>query len=713
MKRRLFAVGVVCLTLCHVAWGAAPSDVSRALESGKKLDDPRLGRLRTLNDEYHPWVPPATKSEWEKQSRAIRERVLVSQGLWPMPPKEALKPVIHGRIDRGDYTVEKVFFASLPGHYVSGNLYRPAKITGKVPGVLCPHGHWKNGRFYDAGEREAQSQIRQGAEKTMAGARYPLQARMVQLARMGCIVFHYDMVGTADSKPIGHASGFADAEADLRLQSACGLQTFNSIRALDFLLSLPDVDPQRIGVTGASGGGTQTFLLGAIDPRPTVAFPAVMVCTNMQGGCVCETSDYLRIGINNVAIAALFAPKPMAMSGAHDWTIDIERKGLPELKQVYALFGSADKVHAKCFPQFGHNYNRVSRELMYGWFNAHLNLGRPAPVVEQDFWPIKPEELSVFDKDHPRPSDAKTAPELRAYLTDVAEKQFAELVPKDKTGVDHYREVVGTAARVMLDGSVPEADTISTQPSGQDDLDGGGRLIKGVAVRSDDKSQIPWILLSPDTFHGTTVLWLDGQGKSHVFGKDGKPTSAVRKLLDAGIAVVSVDLFLTGEHVEPGQEGTLPKVNAKYAGYTFAYNRPVISNRVHDILTTIGGLKKNQQVQKIELVGTGEAGPCVLLAAALLKNQVADVIADAHSLSYRKLPATTDPAFLPGALKYGGLGGLAALAAPTKLEIFGTGGIPAEELAPLSAVYRATGGSLSLETKPLTAEIVVERLTKK
>ena len=116
---------------------------------------------------------------------------------------------------------------------------------------------------------------------------------MVELARLGCVVFHYDMVGYADSQPIKHASGFTDAEAELRLQSAMGLQTFNSIRALDFLSSLPDVDPKRIGVTGASGGGTQTFTLCAVDPRPAVAFPAVMVSTNMQGGCVCETADLL------------------------------------------------------------------------------------------------------------------------------------------------------------------------------------------------------------------------------------------------------------------------------------------------------------------------------------------------------------------------------------------------------------------------------------
>jgi dienelactone hydrolase len=205
-----------------------------------------------------------------------------------MPRRNPIRATIHGLIDRGDYTVEKVFFASHPGHYVTGNLYRPREVDGRVPGILCPHGHWANGRFYDAGEKKAGQQIAKGAEETMAGARYPVQARMAQLARMGCIVFHYDMVGYADSQPIKHASGFTDVEAGLRLQNAMGLQTFNSLCALDFLLSLPEVDPERVGVTGSSGGGTQTFMVCALDPRPAVAFPAVMVSTAMQGGCVCR-----------------------------------------------------------------------------------------------------------------------------------------------------------------------------------------------------------------------------------------------------------------------------------------------------------------------------------------------------------------------------------------------------------------------------------------
>ncbi len=385
---------------------SADSDPTRVLPPGEKPADSRLGKVRTLNDKDFFLRVPASKEAWEAHRRAVREQVLVANGLWPLPVKTPLHPVIHGKIDRDEYTIEKVFFSSYPGHYVSGNLYRPKDKTSKHPGVLCPHGHWADGRFYEANAKAAADQIKQGAEKTIEGARYPLQAHCAQLARMGCVVFHYDMVGYADSTALEHRKGFTDAEAELHLQSFMGLQTWNSIRALDFILSLPDVDARRIGVTGASGGGTQTFLLCAVDDRPTVAFPAVMVSTAMQGGCVCENCSYLRVGTGNIELAGLFAPKPLAMSGANDWTIDIERKGLPELKELYKLYGAEDRVLARCFPQFQHNYNQVSREVMYNWFNKHLQLNQTEPVVEKPFKPVPPKELSVYDAEHPRPADS-------------------------------------------------------------------------------------------------------------------------------------------------------------------------------------------------------------------------------------------------------------------------------------------------------------------
>src|SRR5713226_770368 len=360
MKRIAGFVGVVILLAASASW-AAENDVTRVLEPGQHPADGRLGKQKTLND-YFPFTPPTTKESWEPRRQQVRDQVRVATGLWPLPEKTPLHAVIHGKIDRDDYTIEKVFFASYPGHYVSGNLYRPKLSGGRQPpeqkhaAVLSPHCHWgkddasnpwaNSGRFYEREEKEAKAEIDKGAEKTMEGARYPLQARCAQLARMGCVVFHYDMVGYADSRQINHRRGFTDAEAELRLQSFMGLQAWNSIRALDFLSSLPDVDPKRIGVTGASGGGTQTFILCAIDDRPAVAFPAVMVSTAMQGGCVCENCSYLRRATGNIELAALFAPKPLGMSGADDWTIDIETKGLPQLQKLYKLLGAEDRVMA-------------------------------------------------------------------------------------------------------------------------------------------------------------------------------------------------------------------------------------------------------------------------------------------------------------------------------------------------------------------------------
>lgn len=708
MRTLLLALSVVTLLQSGSSFLIA-GDISRVLEPGQVLSDSRLEPIRNLRDTYHPWSPSTTKEDWQAERQQIRQRLLVSNGLWPLPPKKPLNPVIHGKIDRGDYTIEKVFFASHPGHYVTGSLFKPKNLKGKAPGILCPHGHWANARFYDAGDKTAKEQLEKGAEKFNAGAHYPVQARMVHLARMGCVVFHYDMVGYCDNKPLDHRTDFASVEAGLRLQNVMGLQTFNSIRALDFLTSLPEVDTKRIGVTGASGGGTQTFMLCALDPRPAVAFPAVMVSTNMQGGCACENADYLRIGINNVAIAALFAPKPMAMSGANDWTIDIETRGLPELRQIYSLYGKRDYVHAKCNPQFNHNYNQVSREMMYHWFNTHLNLEQHSPVQERDFQPASQEELTVFNEEHPLPKNAKSAKQMQKYLTKVSTKQFQTLLPKNAEQLKRYRNVVGAAARVMLDQGVPTGEDLTTTSETQR-LNDNLELMKGTLARKGTGEQIPYIVLIPKSFDGTAVIWIDGQGKSHLFDDNNAPKPAVKTLLDSGRCVVSIDPFLTGEFIKAGETPNYPKIDEKYQGFTFGYNRPVLSNRVRDILTVISSTYHHDAVVKVELIGTGEAGPWTLLAAALAGDHVTHVVADANGFSFANLKKTADPMYLPGALKYGDLGGLAALAAPTKLTLAGTEKLSTDQLKPLTTAYSTAKGTLSVQTESLTAAQAAEKL---
>jgi len=715
MRKLIVGISISVLSLFagrSLSAGDTATSVSRVLEQGQVPDDARLGKLRNLRDKYHPWKPAATKTAWEQQAGSIRERLLISNGLWPMPPKHPIRPTIHGKIDRGDYTIEKVFFASHPGHYVTGNLYRPKSADGKLPGVLCPHGHWSNGRFYDAGEEKAQGQLDKGAEKTHAGARYPVQARMVQLARMGCVVFHYDMVGNADSKQIGHASGFTDVEAGLRLQNAMGLQTFNSIRALDFLTSLPNVDTNRIGVTGASGGGTQTFMLCALDPRPAAAFPAVMVSTAMQGGCVCENADYLRIGINNIAIAALFAPKPMALSGANDWTIDIETKGLPELRHVYGLYGRRDLIHAKAYPQFNHNYNRVAREMMYNWFNEHLALGLDSPVVERDFEPTTPSETSVFNDQHPLPGDAQSVGDLRAYLASTSDAEYDSLVSSLPNGMKEYREVVGRVSRVMFGSPVTDGSELQIVGSPVESLSDNVKLHKGLIGRSGAGDQIPYVALEPEEPAGTAVLWIDGKGKSHLFGDDGLPKPAVTKLLEAGMWVASADVLGTGEYVKDQQSVTKQEVDSKYHGYTFGYNRPMLSHHVGDVLTAIAGLSMNESTPTLHLVGTGGAGVWTLLARASAGNMVERTLVDVGGFHFAGIESPDDPMFLPGAVKYGDVGGLAALAAPAGLSIWKADSLPSRATLPLVKAYEGRENRLEWHSGSLDAETVVNTLIR-
>jgi dienelactone hydrolase len=674
--KRLLPAFVLLLAVAASAIGAADDDPLRVLEPGKAPADQRLTRVRTLNDKDFFFTVPASKEAWEARRQQLREQVLVANGLWPLPPKAPLQPTVHGKIARDGYTVEKVFFASYPGFYVTGNLYRPTNPKGKVPGVLCPHGHWGdrgtpagNGRFYQANDKTVEAELKSGAEKTKEGAKYPLQARCAQLARMGCVVFHYDMVGYGDSTQIYHpgtkmnpAGGFADAAAELRLQSFMGLQTWDSIRALDFLVGLPEVDPKRIGVTGASGGGTQTFILCAVDDRPAAAFPAVMVSTEMQGGCICENCSYLRQGTGNVELAGLFAPKPLAMSGARDWTINIETRGLPELKALYKLYGAEDKVLAKCFPEFGHNYNQVSREVMYNWFNKHLQLGHQEPVTEKPFEPVPPKELSVFDEQHPRPKDAVTIEQLRKYLTETSDRQLAALQPTSPATRKEFQRVVGTALRVMIHDRLPGSDEVECTAAGPVEERDGLKWRKLLLGRKGQGEQVPaMIVTGPQSDGNTVVVWVHPEGKGSLM-KDGKLVPAARAILDRKAAILAVDVFLTGEL----RSDKSPPVNTTYAGYTFGYNRPVLANRVHDILTAIACARK-EKLKTIHLVGFERAGPWVVLARGLCGDAVARTAADLNQFQFDQVTKTDDEMMLPGAVKYGGLEALTALAAPGDL----------------------------------------------
>ena len=671
-------------------------------QSQRTTGDQRFQTLRTYSDEYHPWSPPLTKTAWEAEAAQLRDQILVAAGLFPLPERAPLNPVIHGRLKREGYSVEKVSFDSCPGVTVTGNLYRPLDGKGDEaprPGVLSPHGHWPEGRFYFADDDEQRAQRESGAEPFAAGALAPIQARMVQLARLGCVVFHYDMVGYADSTTLDHRSGFNDVDAALWLHNMLGIQLWNSIRALDFLESLPDVDPQRIGVTGASGGGTQTMLLCAVDPRPAVSFPAVMVGTGMQGGCICENACYLRQGINNVAIAALFAPKPMAMSGADDWTIRLETHGLPELKQIYSFYRKADQVHAKVFPQFGHNYNNASRELMLAWFREHLGLPDRTPIPSSDFTPLTVEEMTVYNAEYPRPTDELLAADLRDQWRERDRESFERRLAGDRM---QFLNVQRRALRVMIPPVTRAVRLQFEEPVKLSD-DGGILMRRGEVCYDDACVQVVSVSSTVRT-NGRAVIWIDGAGHSALF-EDGKLIGAVRQLLDAGLTVLSADVCLTGDAAT--SELPFAAADLPTADFLAGYNRPLLAERVRDIAAVVTALEA-EEFAGIDLVATGTTGVWGLLARAQIGRETIDrIVLDLGEFTFQSIDSVGDPEFLPGALKYGDIGGLATAAFPSRLEIFTRVGA---HLKPLETVYAESPGHLRTRSAILTPDAVVEAL---
>ena len=310
--------------------------------------------------------------------------------------------------------------------------------------------------------------------------------------------------------------------------------------------SMDDIDADRIGVTGASGGGTQTFLLGAIDARPAAFFPAVMVSTSMQGGCTCENASYLRVNTGNIEFAAMLAPRPLGMTGADDWTVDLETKGLPELKQHYAMLGVPDNVQGKYRP-FPHNYNQPSRLMMYEFFNTHLKLGQQTPIVERDFVPLTRAEASVWDAQHPAPEPTvdRELSIVRGFAEDE-DHQFAALAPKDGDSLNKYRDVIGGAWDVMIGRKLPGKDDFTQE--NKDKVEGEDLLKFRTLIRlTKHGEEIPTLFFLPRNWNKHVTVWITDHGKALLLKEDGSPKSEVQQLLDAGVSVAIPDLLYQGE----------------------------------------------------------------------------------------------------------------------------------------------------------------------
>lgn len=508
---------MVTAVFMAAAWAVA----AQGAEEAAPPQDHRMESIRNTDTVYTMPVYESVE-KWEAEKEIIRRRILLGSGLYPLPEKTPLNEHISGKIEREGYSIEKVYFEAWPGFLVTGNLYRPNPLPAdrKIPAVLCPHGHWEHGRL-------------ENTDKCS------VPGRCITLARMGATVFAYDMVGYNDSIQFSNHR-FLNREEKLWGISPYALQLWSSIRAVDFVQGLPEVDPERIGCTGASGGGTQTFSLYAVDDRIKVAAPVNMISCSMQGGCVCENGPLMRQRHNNMEIGATMAPRPLLMiSATGDWTKETPRVEYPAIKSIYALYGAEDKIEQVQIDA-GHNYNKDSREAMYRFFAKHLlglegheNFTEPAFEVEPDA------EMLVFP-DRKLPEGFLKDQDLIVHLKEHIESQRAarRAQVNDEQALELMQEMAGCS---KSDGLTPRFFRVSAETK-------DGREIERWQVGSLERGeQVPLIFIRPA--NGEVVdaeIFVGHAEQSPWVTADGALAEAPEKALAAGHAAVLIDLFGSG-----------------------------------------------------------------------------------------------------------------------------------------------------------------------
>jgi dienelactone hydrolase len=496
----------------------------------------------------------SSRRDWEARKRRLREQVLSAAGLTPMPEKSPLHPRIIRRLDFDDYSIEVVLLETLPGYFLGGNLYLPAKVNEKRPAVLIPHGHWERGRLENLPV-------------------YSVPALGINLARQGYVAFAYDMAGFNDTRQTSHS--FSSPAFALWSFHPMGLQLWNSIRALDFLESLTSVDPRRLAVTGASGGATQTIFLTAVDDRVSVSAPVNMVSAYMQGGDPCEEAPNLRIGTYNVEIAALAAPRPMlVVSSTRDWTRHTPTEEYPAIQKIYQLYGRPELVEQVQIDA-EHNYNEQSRQAVYRFFAAHLH-PESTVFVERSFSLPPDEELLAYPKGDLPPGTAGLEEVAGAWRT-------AAWNAVQRSSPAQLHDALRSVLAVEYPNEVESAQN-------------GSRLLLTRNGRRDRVTGLwrpggpePVILVNPE---GSQVA-----ARSQLGGE----------LLKSGRTVLMLDLF------ESNPNRTR---RSQYDDYFLSYNRTEHAERVQDVLTALSFVKANTKGTP-ELIGVGAAGLPVLFAAAV------------------------------------------------------------------------------------------------
>ncbi len=550
----------------------------------------------------------ATAEEWRERRETVRRHVLESLGLTPAPPAVPLDLHWGGKLTRDGYTVQRLYWQSWPGYYAAGYLYLPSDLRAPAPAVLNPHGHWSDGN------------------------RDPVvQARMIGLARRGYVALTVDSV---------HAYDYYAGVTPLTVM------TRNNLRALDLLCAMPEVDPARIGITGCSGGGQQTFYLQAIDDRLAAAVPVCMVSEIRRilqydwPHCPCNHVAGLAVETDQTELSACFAPRPtLYLCVTQDWTRWFPTEGYPEIRSVYGLLGAGEAVDLQQY-DWHHDYSQPMRERMYAWFGRWLKgTDDPAEAVEAPFEPEPLETLATLD-------DPPADDGLEAVYR---ERRAARVAPP--MAPDELR----AALRRLLREEGTEVPP-AFEPLGRTSVD--GLTVSTGLVASEVDVAVPVLRIEPPrTGPLPAVVIADSRGLAELVATE---WSGLRRLAERGLAVVLADPRFVGEHSARGEAQRLNGI---------LFGRPEAAVGTHDLLAVTRWLRTQAGIDgdRIALVGLGDCGPTALMAT-LLDLQIAAAAVPAVGSTYAAGRTTPVASHL---VTVGDLPEIAAACAPRPVWISG------------------------------------------
>lgn len=589
---------------------------------------------RLFNTEFGVFAHKATVPESQEQHRClcdrVRRRIRLSAGLepgidfLPLDPQVTSPRVIDGVV------ISDVVIHTLPGLRLTGNLFMPEHFSGKIPGLLCPHGHWQSGRVHHA---------KDGG----------VIMRCMELARLGFAVFAYDMLGYNDNNSIPHRWDIGTCRKNYHYGiSPFGLQTANSMRAVDFLVSLAEVDPSRIGCTGASGGASQSWFISAIDRRIKVVCPVCMLSLHYAGGCMCEEGPLLRTtGLTSFDIVASLAPRPVLLpSVTGDWTNLNPDYEIPELKKVYKLYYAEDKVEHFHYED-SHNYNRRTREHVYAWLVKQLQYRDMGDIIPESTETVPAPEQLWHGGVRPEPASAETFEKVRESLVQAYTGTALDW-GNDFTGWQNRNCDI---LRQMLEREVPAADVVERVTHGSWSFPEGKVLSKMISRRESGDAVMGMLIKPAGTDESKNALLYPVEDSVLDYFDEGSKSG-----ITAGTFMKSQSHTLLFELMGSGFRAAQLEHCCRRENnpVNMAFNDSFFAMRVQDIVTC--AVLMRERGYRITLAAPAVNTPALLAAAALLG---APAVIDLHGVDDSCWENKQDNQPLMG--KLGGIRGLALL----------------------------------------------------